>query len=265
MRDALSAPVQIEEIDLNGAFRLPRPFYNAVFFMGALYHLKNPLTVLEELAKCCTYLVLTTRVTRYAADRRSDIGSLPVAYLVDRHETNNDSTNYWIFTPAGLRRVLKRANWRVSAMMTRGAAVSDPVSPGGDERAYCFLRSAHYPIDFLRGVHPPEPGGWRWTGKRFSLRIWRAPLDQEAFVIPLFIPENTLARLGPITVSANVGTVALPAMVLDQPGTHNFPVPRYLSQHSAKIEFSLDKAFPAGEIDSRELGLVIPSFDPNQE
>ncbi|MBI5280608.1 MAG: hypothetical protein HY858_02915, partial [Candidatus Solibacter usitatus] len=145
--------------------------------------------MLEEIAKSCAYCVLTSRVTRYAADRQTDIGSLPVAYLVDKHETNGDPTNYWIFTQAGLRRALTRANWRISAMMTRGATESDPASAGGDERAYCFLRSAHRQVEFLEGVHLVEAGEWRWTEKRFCLRIWHEPFDAAAFVLPLFIPE----------------------------------------------------------------------------
>lgn len=218
--------------------------------------------VLEELAKRCSYCILTTRVTRFAADRRTEIGSLPVAYLVDKLETNDDSTNFWIFTPEGLRRILKRANWRIAAMMTRGAAESDPATAGGDERAYCFLKSAYRQIEFLQGVHPPEPGDWRWTGRKFSVRIWRSPLDQASSSISLFIPDITVSSLGPVTVSASVNGTDLPAIVLGHPGVHEMPIPPHLFiQGSARVDFALDRALPPDEIDQRERGLVLPSLN----
>ena len=66
----------------------------------------------------------------------------PVAYLVDEFETNNDSTNYWIFTPAGLTRILKRAGWDILDRMSVGnTETSDPASPAGDERTFLLVRS----------------------------------------------------------------------------------------------------------------------------
>lgn len=266
MREALNASVQIEEIDLNRSFCLPRPFYNTVFFMGALYHLKNPLMVLEELAMRCAYCILTTRVTRFAADRRTELGSLPVAYLVDKLETNEDSTNFWIFTPAGLHRILERANWRIAAMMTRGAAESDPASAGGDERAYCFLKSAYRQIEFLQGVHPPEPGDWRWTEREFSVRVWRSALDQASSSVSLFIPEVTVSSLGPVTVSASANGIALPPLVLRRPGVHKMPIPLCVfSQGSARVDVALDRALPPDEIDQRERGLVLSNLNADAD
>jgi hypothetical protein len=61
---------------------------------------------------------------------------------VDPYETNNDPTNYWIFTEMGLRRIFSRTGWEVVSLITLGALVdSDPASAEFDQRAFALLRS----------------------------------------------------------------------------------------------------------------------------
>ena len=49
LREALGLSLDIHDIDLDGRFHLPRSDYRFVFFLGTLYHLKNPYYVLENL------------------------------------------------------------------------------------------------------------------------------------------------------------------------------------------------------------------------
>jgi tRNA (mo5U34)-methyltransferase len=118
--------------------------------------LKNPFGVLEQLAKCAHYSLVSTRVTRFNRPRiassasdtnrqRVDFQSVPCAYLVSPSETNNDPTNYWIFSETGLRRILDRTGWDVLDFMTVGnTSDSDPASNQGDERAFCLVKSRHF-------------------------------------------------------------------------------------------------------------------------
>ena len=70
---------------------------------------------------------------------------VPVAYLLDADECNNDATNYWIFSEEGLRRILHRTGWDVLDFGTVGAVgKSDPATPKGDERAFCLVRSRYF-------------------------------------------------------------------------------------------------------------------------
>ena len=86
--------------------------------------------------------MLSTRVARFAGPARTPIGDLPVAYLVAPAETNNDPTNYWMFSPAGLERIVHRAGWSILESMSVGdVEASDPSSPEHDERAFMLLRS----------------------------------------------------------------------------------------------------------------------------
>jgi tRNA (mo5U34)-methyltransferase len=146
LKEKLPAPrVTIHELDLDSQFRLPRAGYGLIFFLGILYHLKNPYFVLEALARASRYLVLGTRVARVAGKKKTRIADLPVGYLVHPTETNNDSTNYWIFSPEGLRRIADRTGWEIRDFQTFGnTKKSDPATAKGDERAFCLLESRSF-------------------------------------------------------------------------------------------------------------------------
>ena len=143
LRDHLESQVRIEDIDLDTQFRLPRERYGLVFMLGILYHLQNPFFVLRELAKHADYCLLSTRVARLAGEQRTPVAELPIAYLVSPTETNNDATNYWMFSPTGLERIVTRAGWTVLERHSAGDVIaSDPSSPEHDERMFMLLQAA---------------------------------------------------------------------------------------------------------------------------
>lgn len=159
LKEALSSSVQIHEVDLDSQFSLPEQDYNLAFFLGILYHLKNPFYALEALSKSASYCLISTRIARFnkrAAESENKSGELnpsarvelrdiPVAYLLDEREANNDATNFWIFTDAGFRRVMARTGWQILDYITLGNTTdSDPASANGDERAYCLAKSYRF-------------------------------------------------------------------------------------------------------------------------
>jgi hypothetical protein len=142
LRDHLGSRVRIEDIDLDSQFQLPRERYGLVLLLGILYHLQNPFYVLRELSRRTEYCLLSTRVARFAGESRTPLAELPVAYLVGPSETNNDATNYWMFSPSGLEQLVDRAGWSVLERLSVGdVAASDPSSPEHDERMLLLLRS----------------------------------------------------------------------------------------------------------------------------
>ena len=144
LRDHFGSQVRIEDIDLDSQFRLPRERYGLVFVLGILYHLQNPFFVLRKLGEHADYCLLSTRVARFAGEQRTPVADLPIAYLVSPTETNNDATNYWMFSPAGLERIVTRAGWTVLERYSAGDVVaSDPASPEHDERMFMLLQSIH--------------------------------------------------------------------------------------------------------------------------
>lgn len=145
LKGARSSSVAIHEINLDAQFALPHERYGLAFFLGILYHLKNPFYALEALAKSARYCLISTRIACLTPDKRTDFSQAPMAYLLGPTEANNDSTNYWIFSEAGLRRLFERTGWDVCDYLSVGNTVdSDPASPEGDERAFCMVKSRHF-------------------------------------------------------------------------------------------------------------------------
>jgi tRNA (mo5U34)-methyltransferase len=143
LNDYLNLGVQIHDTDLDGQFQLPQESYGLAFFLGILYHLKNPFLALEQLAKRARYALVSTRIAKFMPNRLgANLQEVPVAYLLDAGEANGDSTNYWIFSNAGLKRIFQRTGWDVLDYMTVGEIEnSNPVENDHDERAFALLRS----------------------------------------------------------------------------------------------------------------------------
>jgi hypothetical protein len=138
----LGSRAGIHDVDLDAQFRLPRDDYGLVLLLGVLYHVQNPFYVLRALAAVSDHCILSTRVARFAGPDETAIADLPVAYLVGALETNADPTNYWMFSPAGLRLLVERAGWAILDEGSVGAVGrSDPSSPDRDERVFMLLRS----------------------------------------------------------------------------------------------------------------------------
>jgi tRNA (mo5U34)-methyltransferase len=139
LKEALDSSVDIRSVDLDSQFSLTGEKYDAVFFLGTLYHLKNPFFLLERLARITKYCFVSTRIAKQTADGQS-LSSYPVAYLVGPQECNDDDTNFWIFSDHGLKRLVDRTGWTLLSYVTIGdTATSTPVDPDRDERAFCLL------------------------------------------------------------------------------------------------------------------------------
>ena len=141
LKEALNSSVTIRSIDLDSRFEPFAETYDAVFFLGVLYHLKNPFYILERLAQVTKYCFLSARIARQTADGMP-LAKYPVAYLLAPDECNNDSTNFWIFSDEALRRLIHRTGWSILAYTTIGETNnSTPADPNHDERVFCVLKS----------------------------------------------------------------------------------------------------------------------------
>ena len=141
LKKALNSTVTIHSVDLDSQFFLPSEKYDTIFLLGILYHLKNPFFVLEKLARIARRCFLGTRVAKKTPDGYS-FAKYPVAYLLEPEECNSDSTNFWIFSGEGLKRLIDRTGWNILAYTTIGDTInSTPADPDHDERAFCVLES----------------------------------------------------------------------------------------------------------------------------
>jgi tRNA (mo5U34)-methyltransferase len=271
LKQALSSSVEIHDIDLDRAFSLPGQRYSAAFFFAGLYHLRNPFHTLENLSRRAAFCFLTTRVARFAADKVTKLHNLPVASLLSEGESNDGSINYWIFSEAGLRVLLDRTNWDICSYMSDGNTVdSDPLTPEGDERAWCLLKSRIAAREFAfpgqtrlimtDGWHEVEDGRWRWTERKFAVYVRNPAPEARSIVLSFAFPKKALEKVGPITLSCRCNGVALPPRTYSRAGNHlyraSLPAAVHPSGH-AEIEFELDRALPPDAVDERERGVIV--------
>jgi SAM-dependent methyltransferase len=268
LKAALHSAVEISEVDLDRQFMLPRQTYGLILLFGILYHLKNPIYVLEELSKRAKYCLLSTRIARFTPDHRTDLSEVPAAYLVGDRETNDDCTNFWIFSAAGLRRLFERTGWRVVDFTTVGAvAASDPVHAESDERAYCLLESRNTNLDLdarLADGWYGQEGTCRWTAQQFSFSVRRPLLTSSTSELYLrfILPDVTLASRPSVTLTATINGFELPPHTYTDPGEHVYQerIPQAAVREQFEITFRTDAALRPAPPDTRELGVFVP-FD----
>ncbi len=153
LKKALNSSVVIRSVDLDSQFSLVGEKYDAVFFLGTLYHLKNPFFLLENLSRITKYCFVSTRIAKQTADGQP-LSRYPVAYLVGPQECNNDDTNFWIFSDEGLKRLIDRTGWNLLSYVTIGdTTTSTPADPDRDERAFCLLQKR--PPLLIASPNPP--------------------------------------------------------------------------------------------------------------
>jgi tRNA (mo5U34)-methyltransferase len=267
LRERLNLPVEVHELDADTATQLPGGTYGLALSLGVLYHLKNPYLALETLANQSRYCVLSTRVADVTKSGLP-IKDQPLAYLLDHRETNNDPTNQWIFSPAGLERIVKRSGWRIIDELTRGCTeASNPTDLDKDARKFLFLRSrrlsAPATVRLLEGWTEVTEFRWAWTLKRFSFEVTlldstRPPKFSLQFVIP-----DVVADVSPV--------VTMSCVINGRPaGTQTYSgrnekyfeanLPSNLdSTKPIHFEFLVDHSFKP-VTDPRDFGIIIP-FD----
>jgi len=125
-------------------------------------------------------------------------------------------------------------------------------------------------IQFVKGFHDIEMNSWRWTMGKFSVTL-RPPKDAATkgavLQLKMSVPDTIIERLKSVSLTAAVNGQKLPPETFSKPGEYVFSrdVPAAaLTADSAVVDFTLDKFLPPGQVDQRELGIVVSSvgFEP---
>lgn len=262
LKEALGSRIQILSMDVDSQFTLPGKEFGLALVLGAIYHLKNPFYLLEAVSKRARHTVLSTRIARHVPGLAEDVSQVSLAYLLGATELNGDKSNFWIFTEASFRQLLKRTNWDVLDLATYGdKSTSDPVRAEHDERLFCFARSryAMANVDLLEGWHDDEGDGWRWTAKHFAIRV-RVPVGdtRTRLTMKVFLPQPLLDRWGELTLE----TGGAPPLTLREAGYHETHIDLGPQDGSAReVRFSLDHAVPPDQTDDRERGIIVHSLE----
>ena len=177
------------------------------------------------------------------------------------------STNYWIFTEAGLKRLLARSGWRVADYATAGnTSASDPISSAGDERAYCLAeRTGGAITNGLLGSGWHEPEGfedWRWTERTFSVVFPDVGDEAHSVSLRFFLPPAIEDRLGAVELGATVNGRDLSRRGYAKSANYTYHelIPEAaLIDRPVVVAFTLSQALPPSPSDPRELGIVVSS------
>jgi SAM-dependent methyltransferase len=139
--------------DIDFGFELDRD-YDLALFLGTLYHLRNPALALIRLAQRSERMLLSTRVISRlpATHGATSTVDAPIAYLLDTLELNQDPTNWWIFSPAGLTRLLKRCGWTTLAS-TIAVDPGATVDGDRDERMFVHCERVSNHADLTKHHH----------------------------------------------------------------------------------------------------------------
>lgn len=273
LKAALHSQVEIQEVDLDLPWTSTRR-YGLAFFLGILYHLKNPFGALESLAERARYCFLSTRIARWTPDHHTRLYGASVAYLLGECESNNDPSNFWIFSEAGLRRLLDRTGWEVDALLTIGDTVeSEPAHLDHDERAFCFLRSrllesvAAGAVELGSRLFDEQLGptwygreaGMRWMPQCATLRLRGPRSAEQKLYVSGFCPGPQL-REGPVEMRVALDGLPLaPAWLLrpEEAFQFSFPLPPDLvGRAEVELEIGVDRTFTQPG-DQRELGAAL--------
>ncbi len=118
-------------------------------------------------------------------------------------------------------------------------------------------------FQLVRGFYGLEQNSWRWTMRQFSV-VLRPPAgaakNGATLQLKLSVPEPIIKRLGPVTLSASAGGAALQPEPLAEAGEYTYTrdVPAsVLGGDSVTVDFALDKALSPGDVDKRELGIIV--------
>jgi 2-polyprenyl-3-methyl-5-hydroxy-6-metoxy-1,4-benzoquinol methylase len=136
LRAKLGSGAGLIKQDIDRNITLDRQ-YDFALALGLLYHLRNPMAFLMTLAEHAERMVLSTRIANHLPDG-TNVEQSSVAYLLRCRESNNDPTNYWTFSPAGLETVLRRCGWNMKAKFFTGATRSNPVENDADQRMFVY-------------------------------------------------------------------------------------------------------------------------------
>ena len=150
-KQKFNSKVEIIEQDIDRNIELSKD-YDVAIFLGILYHLRNPLYALNMLCLHAEYVFLGTKISSHAPDGTS-IRDLPVSYLLSKEELNNDSTNYWVFSLAGIRRLIERGGYTIVSELQVGDVDASTVTDEKNERYFALIKRVPHYKDIFNHHH----------------------------------------------------------------------------------------------------------------
>lgn len=115
----------------------------------------------------------------------------------------------------------------------------------------------------VRGFHRLESAGWRWTAGRFTVTLQppgNAASNGAVLLLKFTLPPPVVDRVKSVTLTPAINGAPLAPQTYDKAGEHSYRAevpPMALSGSPVSVEFTLDHFLKAGEVEDRELGLIV--------
>ncbi len=132
-----------------------------------------------------------------------------------------------------------------------------PVISAGDPKAA---------VQLLKGFHEIEADGWRWTKGSFAVTLKTPPNAAQKgakLKLSFTLPDAVLSKTGPVTLKAKLNGVDLDPQTYAQAGqlAYERDIPgTSLNAPGVTFDFALDKFLAAGQVEQRELGLIVTTI-----
>ena len=133
-----------------------------------------------------------------------------------------------------------------------------------------FLSSVHVADprvqhQLIDGFYELENGSWRWVARRFVVALQPPGKRSETVFLRMrfYVPKAIAQRFSGTKILVKVNGMELGAESFAGDGAflYSKEVPSSaLGGEPARVEFELENAVPAGEIDLRELGVIVTSI-----
>jgi hypothetical protein len=113
------------------------------------------------------------------------------------------------------------------------------------------------------GFYKIEAKSWRWTAREFVVSLLPPPGSEQKgakLSLHFFLPEDHIARLGPMTLRAEIDDFSLSPETYSKGGDQYYirEIPaQVLKTNITPVIFSFDKAKGPNSGDGRELGAVV--------
>jgi hypothetical protein len=118
----------------------------------------------------------------------------------------------------------------------------------------------------VSGFWGVENNAWRWTKHNFVVLLMPPPgaaQNGATLELRLAVMDSVIARRQSVTLTATVGDTALPPETYTESGNflykRDVPAAAFAAGSSVKVAFSTDNFLRAGEVEGRELALVVHS------
>jgi hypothetical protein len=128
------------------------------------------------------------------------------------------------------------------------------------------VANPHAERQLVSGFWGVENNAWRWTKHNFVVLLMPPPdaaQNGAALELRFAVMDGVIARRQSVTLTAAIGDTALPPETYTESGNYLYrrdvPAAAFATGTSVKVAFATDKFLRAGEVEGRELALVVTS------